>query len=197
VLVKRRDRILAICTLAMAGLWAIATYAAARHVERANSTRIIGALMTAGLTPRPNPYTTQPARGLWAAMTLSPEVYAEHERRQKQEARQIGVTEGIVYYWKRAMWALAGLLALLALLALVGRAARACHLAIALLMLLGTALTLTAMRLLQSPQWGGLLPLSVGSHILIAAAGSAYPMVLLLLFWQKRPQVTGTQRIAN
>lgn len=173
-----------ILTIIVAGFWAWGAAAAVKHTGSVNTTRALLMFMTPSSMPASNPYIQgRPSHNIFsvlagAAATVTPEQRAAQELLQ----RQIGITEGILLVWKWCMWGLAALFVLLALAGMATKTSRGCHWAIALLMLLGVAGTIVGMRMMQSPAWGGMPPLSRLSYLLVGLIQGAYAGVLIVAY---------------
>jgi hypothetical protein len=202
-----RYQLVPVLSVFVAGLWAGACWWQARRVERVNAARVFamayGGSALQELDDRAGsddpddtfedePMPSGPIRSpLIPGLQFAPAALSPDETRAiRQLQQQIGYTEVVVLVWKRAMFGVAGLLGLVGLIGILTSWVRGPHLFAAVIMLAGMAATLVGMRLLQSPDGGGLPPLSVWSHVIVAAGMSVYPAMLIVLFVRK-PKVNG------
>lgn len=197
-----RYQLLPIVTLVFAGLWAGAAWWQARRVESVNAARLFGmafggaaaqeleieAANTAPGTGEPSEAApTGPVRSpLFPGLQLGPpRPTPEEERAVRRLQERIAYTEVVVLVWRRAMYAVASILALTGILGLLTLYVRGPHLAAATIMVAAMVATLVGMRLLQSPDGGGLPRLSIWSHVIVSVGMSAYPVALILLLARK------------
>lgn len=195
-------------TLVAAGLFALAASRVADKAYEYNSSRAVGGLIVAGMmagsqpqaSPRGGvnqrtglpwlsfpevPSASAPAGGLSgpgqdADMPFLPPVLPP-----SQLSRATRYAEVVIFIWRRLIYGVAGMLALIALLGLATRRVRGPHLFAAAVILLTTAATVVAMRLLVDPARGAFHPLPLTSYLLAAGLQSAYAIVLLGAFARK------------
>jgi len=209
-----RYKLVPVLTLLIAGLWAWAGWQQARAVEKVNSARILGMVFSgsalreldqeagelenesAGDHERPSrtaPEPPAPTRSpLFPGLQLEPEIPSPEERRAiRKLEEQIVFTEGVIYVWKRGMFGVAALVGGLGLIGIATRYVRRPHLFASAVMLAAMVTTLIGMQLLESPEGGGLEPLSIWSHIIVGVSMSAYPVILIVLLARKpKPEST-------
>ena len=189
-----------LATLLVAFAWLLATHHTSDFVNRINATRAMAALMT-GQFSRPDSQPESPmhsiAPGLFPGLTPPPPA-TDVPMVSLDPAvlrRQIAWTEAIVRLWRRGMEVVAGLLLLAGALGLYRpRWSRGLHLAAAAIILLATMATLAVLRLLMNPGYGGLEPLSLWTHLGVAATASLYAWVLLIAFARRRPLSRSSSR---
>jgi len=181
---RLRDRLFVVLTANMAWMcaWATPWVVEKSKVLEVNSTRVFLMMMPAG-----GPWAQASDRAGGTSATGEPEPSGAMTREEfhKLTNEQIPAVEVIVYVWKRVMWGVAGFLGLVALLVAITGKSRLFHLLAAVVIFVSTVATLVAMRLLIDPDYGGMEPLPVRSHVYVAAAQSAYGVVLLIAFARK------------
>lgn len=95
---------------------------------------------------------------------------------------QVPFVEAVVEGWKRGMWVVAGLIGLCALLAALTGRSRMFQLPASVFILLSTIGTLVVIQLLVHPDYGGMEPLPIRSHVYVALGQSVYGWLLLAAF---------------
>ncbi len=198
----------------MAILWAMFTGWQASQVATVNTSRVVamafggGAILDdpedEGSPPKSPSETSLPAdeeseepdedtdssggpvrSSMFPGLNLDTSAQREAREARLRLQRQVGTTEVIVYIWKRVMLGLAVVIGALGAIGLLTRFVRGPHLLAAGLMLAAMAGTIYGMRLLQSPDGGGLPQLSTWSYLIVALTMSAYASVLIALYARK------------
>jgi len=177
-----RDRVFPILTLVVALAWALSTWKISRHMGSINFARTLLAAMTPQ-TPGTQPAVRLPPNPLFP---VGPAVALPRDKPETEVSRRspppFFYVEGVVYVWEKVMYGVAGLLGLVGILSLSRRLVRGLHLIAGGVILLSTVGTLVGMYLLSAPDKGGLQPLWIGTHILVALVQSAYGVAVLLAF---------------
>ena len=181
----RRDWILAVLPLVVAGAWAFGTYKVASHVKTINLARLIGAAMTGGLTDEQAVPRMQHSQVFPFVPAPSPHRTPEEIEAFKRNREQIAYVEGVVYIWETAMYWMVRFLITVGIVSLLAGWSRGLHLMAAVVILLSTSVTMIGFNFLVDPEKGGLPPLSVWTHILVASIQSSYGVVLLIAFVPK------------
>lgn len=175
---RLRDRLFVVLTahVAWALAWATPWLIEQSQILKINSARAF-LLM---LIPVEQPQHARPGAGPANPGSEAGGITAEELG--KLIKRQIPAVEATVFVWRRIMWGVAGFVGLAALLAAVTGWSRFFHLLTAVVILLSTATTLIAMQLLIHPDYGGMAPLPLRSHIYVGLGQSAYGWLLLIAF---------------
>lgn len=189
---------LPIVTILVAGVWAGLCWRESRQILSVNAARVFGMAFGGPAIPAddespfdehlddiPEPQPSGPIRSpLFPGLQLAPPS-PEASRAMRRHQEQIAFTEVVVLVWKRSMYGVAGLLGLVGLIGVLTRQVRGPHLFASVVMPAAMVATLVGMRLLQSPEGGGLPPLSIWSHVIVGVGMSAYPVVLIVLLWRR------------
>lgn len=187
-----------ILTLVVAIAWLLGGELLAHYVLHYNATRAVAALMTGQLRPsesKPISPMESIAPGLFPGMNPPPPSTQSSQPAEPTSPgidpavlqRQLAAADVIAMIWRKSMRVVAGLLAGVGALSLYRPGwSRPLHLMAACVILLASAATLAALRLLIHPTYGGLDPLSVWTHIGLAAVSSLYGWVLLIAFARRR-----------
>jgi hypothetical protein len=132
----------------------------------------------AGRERRPRIDPLNPAT--WSLDASGDRDATEQQRlRTRQVMREIAIVEVGTRIWKLTVWSIGGVIVLLGAAAIKAQRRRSSLLiAVAVLGLLATALTVTGMRVLIV--YGGFPWRPIGDYVRVAAAGSAWPWTLLI-----------------
>lgn len=183
-----------ILTLVVAMAWLLGAELVASYVLRYNATRAVAALMTGQLRPaesKPISPMESIAPGLFPGMNPPPPSTQSSQPAEPNSPdidpvvlqRQLAAADAIATIWRRSMRVVAGLLAGVGAASLYHlRWSRPLHLMAACVILLASAATLAALRLLIHPGYGGMEPLSLWTHVGLGTATSLYGWVLLVRF---------------
>ncbi len=193
--VPRRDRLFAVLTANVAVAFALAGwYEAEKRVLPVNSARLLEIHMLQ-TEMRIKAASRSSREGLSRPATKSADGNSETadepediEKRIAALTEQMATTAIIAYVWKYLMFLTAAILEMAALLSTTRRR-RGAHLVAAWAVLISTACTLIAMRLLVSPSFGGMESLSIRSYLYIATIQGSYGALLLAVFL-KKPRIS-------
>lgn len=185
--ISLRDRVLAVVTANVAMAFALAGwYWAEKQVLPINTARVLDIhMLQTGLRIKADNWNS----GRLSATGPSTDPAGRRKQDITQDLKdteqqiavltdQIGTTAVIAYVWKCLMYVAATLLEVAALLGTTRHARRA-HLAAGCVVLISTACTLVAMKLLVNPSFGGMESLSIRSYVYLALIQGGYGVILL------------------
>ncbi|MGQ9651778.1 MAG: hypothetical protein ACUVXJ_16870 [Phycisphaerae bacterium] len=187
--ISLRDRVLAVVTANVAMAFALAGwYWAEKQVLPINTARVLDIhMLQTGLRIKADHWNS----GKMNASGPSTDPAGRRKQDISQDLKdaeqqiavltdQIGTTAVIAYAWKYLMYVAAAFLEVAALLGTTRHARRA-RLAAGYVILISTACTLVAMKLLVDPSFGGMESLSIRSYVYLALIQGIYGVILLAI----------------